>query len=278
MNYKGISDAWRYNMLDSGDRFTSGYLFWFHNSPIPQTPSRMWHWNLEPTAALYAMANAAEPVHPIFDYIKNTVSVANDLVTPMEGCKLSVEVIDVPGKKVFKAETMVDVPAEATACDLLTIPFPDDIYPVHFIKLRLFDAGGNEIGSNFYWRSTDQYKGANTVSGACAAGFQAINNLPEVKLRAKVTGGYDAAGEHVTKVALKNPAKTVAFFTRLQWLDASGKSVRPSYYSDNFFSLMPGESRTIDINNLRRDLPDGTYTLVVGGFRQKEQRFTVEVK
>jgi len=278
MNYKGISDAWRYNMLDSGDRFTSGYLFWFHNSPIPQTPSRMWHWSLEPTAALYAMANAAEPVHPIFDYIKNTVSVANDLVTPVNGCKLTVEVIDVPGKKVFKTEAKVDVPAEATACDIVKIPFPENIYPVHFIKLRLFDAAGKQIGSNFYWRSTDEYKGANTVSGACAGSFQAINNLPEIKLRAKVGSGYDANGEHVTTVALKNTARTVAFFTRLQWLDAEGKAVRPSFYSDNFFCLMPGESRTVDINNLRRDLPAGTYTLVVGGFHQKEQRFKVEVK
>ena len=41
---------------------------------------------------------------------------------------------------------------------------------------------------------------------------------------------------------------------------------------------MPGESRTIDINNLPEDVPAGKYTLVVGGFRQKEQRFTVVVK
>ena len=149
---------------------------------------------------------------------------------------------------------------------------------MHFISLELRDKSGRLLSSNFYWRSTDEYKGANTVSGACAGGFQAINNLPVIKLRAKVTSGYDADGEHVTKVALKNPARTVAFFTRLQWLDADGKAVRPSFYSDNFFCLMPGESRTVDINNLRRDLPAGTYTLVVGGFRQSEQRFKVEVK
>ena len=278
MNYKGISDAWRYNMLDSGDRFTSGYLFWFHNSPIPQTPSRMWHWSLEPTAALYAMANAAEPVHPIFDYIKNTVSVANDLAEIQPGCKVTAEVIDVPGRRVLRKEAVVDVPAEGTACDVIKLDFPADIYPVHFIKLRLFDKAGNQIGSNFYWRSTDEYKGASTVSGPCAGGFQAINDLPEIKLRAKVSSGYDASGEHVTKVALKNPARTVAFFTRLQWIGPDGKSVRPSFYSDNFFCLMPGESRTVDINNLPKDLPAGTYTLVVGGFRQKEQRFKVEVK
>ena len=278
MMYRGISDVWRYNQLGSGDRFCSGYLFWFHNSPIPQTPSRMWHWSLEPTAALYTMANASEPVHPQFDYIKNTVSVSSDLIEALPGCKVTAEVIDVPGRRVLYKEARVDVPAEGTACDVIKLDFPSDIYPVHFIKLRLLNAAGKEIGSCFYWRSTDEYKGPNTVSGPCTAGFQAINNLPEIKLRAKVSQGRDAAGEHVTTVALKNPARTVAFFTRLQWLGPDGKAVRPSFYSDNFFCLMPGESRTIDINNLPEDVPAGKYTLVVGGFRQKEQRFTVEVK
>ncbi|MBP5505821.1 MAG: glycoside hydrolase family 2 [Bacteroidales bacterium] len=278
MMYRGISDVWRYNQLTSGDRFCSGYLFWFHNSPIPQTPSRMWHWSLEPTAALYAMANASEPVHPIFDYIKNTVSVASDLVEALPGCKLTAEVIDVPGRRVLKKEAKVDVPAEGTACDVIKLDFPENIYPVHFIKLRLADASGTEIGSCFYWRSTDEYKGANTVSGPCTAGFQTINNLPVIKLRAKVSQSVDDAGEHVTTVVLKNTAKTVAFFTRLQWLGPDGGSIRPSFYSDNFFSMMPGESRTISINNLPEDVPAGKYTLVVGGFRQKEQRFTVEVK
>ena len=278
MMYRGISDAWRYNQLTSGDRYCSGYLFWFHNSPIPQTPSRMWHWSLEPTAALYTMANATEPTHPQFDYIKNTVSVSNDLIEPLPGCKLTAEVVDVTGRRVLKKEARVDVPAEGTACDVIKLDFPENIYPVHFIKLRLADASGKEIGSCFYWRSTDEYKGANTVSGPCTAGFQAINNLPDIKLRAKVSQGRDAAGEHVTTVTLKNAARTVAFFTRLQWLDADGKAVRPSFYSDNFFCMMPGESRTIDINNLPEDLPAGKYTLVVGGFRQKEQRFTIDVK
>ena len=81
----------------------------------------------------------------------------------------------------------------------------------------------------------------------------------------------------MVRVHLQNKTKGVAFFTRLQWLGPDGKPVRPSFYSDNFFSLMPGESRTVDINNDFSDLPSGTYTLVVGGFHQTEQRFTVKI-
>ena len=277
VNYKGIAEVWRYNKLGWGDRFTSGYLFWYHNSPNPQVQGRMWDWTLEPTAALFAMANATEPVHPQFDFIKNTVSVSNETFRAYSGCRLTVEVIDVPGRKIWSGEQRVDVPEDGTACDVLKVPFPRDIYPVHFIKLRLFDAAGKQIGSNFYWRSTDQYRGRETVSGPCAASFIAINKLPWIKLGAKVSSGLDVNGEHVVRVHLQNKTKGVAFFTRLQWLGPDGKPVRPSFYSDNFFSLMPGESRTVDINNDFSDLPSGTYTLVVGGFHQTEQRFTVKI-
>ena len=277
VNYKGIAEVWRYNKLNCGDRFTSGYLFWYHNSPIPQVQGRMWDWSLEPTAALFAMANATEPVHPQFDFLKNTVSVSNDRFERYDGCRVTAEVIDVLGRKVWSGTERVDLPADETVCDVLKVPFPLDIYPVHFIKLRLFNAAGEQVGSNFYWRSTDKYRGRDTVSGPCAGGFNAINQLPVIKLAASASTGKDASGEHVVTVKLRNRSKTVAFFTRLQWLGPDGKPVRPSYYSDNFFSLMPGESRTVQINNDFSDLPSGNYTLVVGGFHQTEQRFSFKI-
>ena len=277
VNYKGIAEVWRYNKLGWGDRFASGYLFWYHNSPNPQVQGRMWDWTLEPTAALFAMANATEPVHPQFDFLKNTVSVSNENFRRYDNCRLTVEVIDVLGRKVWNAEERVNVPEDATVCDILKVKFPLDVYPVHFIKLRLLDAAGNQLGSNFYWRSTDKYRGRETVSGPCAASFNAINSLPWIKVGATVSTGKDKEGEHVVTVKLQNKNKGVAFFTRLQWLGPDGKPVRPSFYSDNFFSMMPGETRTVNINNDLSDLPSGTYTLVVGGFHQKEQRFTVKI-
>ena len=45
----------------------------------------MWDWYLIPTAALYHTMHALEPVHVQFDYLKNTVSVYNDRLAPLEG-------------------------------------------------------------------------------------------------------------------------------------------------------------------------------------------------
>ncbi|KAA6299847.1 MAG: Exo-beta-D-glucosaminidase [Candidatus Ordinivivax streblomastigis] len=57
-NYKSIWEIWNYNKLNYGDRYTSGVLYWYHNSPIRQVCGRMWDWSLEPTAGLYAAQNA----------------------------------------------------------------------------------------------------------------------------------------------------------------------------------------------------------------------------
>jgi mannosylglycoprotein endo-beta-mannosidase len=53
VSYRSIWENWNYNRYEFGDRFTSGVLFWYHNSPIRQVAGRMWDWSLEPTAALY---------------------------------------------------------------------------------------------------------------------------------------------------------------------------------------------------------------------------------
>jgi len=276
MNYKTLCEVWRYNKLGSGDRWTSGYLFWYHNSPLRQVRGCMWDWSLEPTAALFATANATEPMHPMFDYLKNTVSVSNDLFTPITGCKVRAELYDLKSRKLWSKEAPVNVEADATTCDIFEIPFPEDISPVHFIKLRLFDAEGRQIGSNFYWRSTDKYLGRKTVSGPTTAGFQAINELPVIKLSAKASVSCDGL-ENVTTVTLRNTSRSIAFFTRLQWLGPDGKPCRPSYYDDNFFCLLPGEAKKVEIRTELKDLPHGRYTLVIGGFHQKEQRFVFDL-
>lgn len=48
-------------------------------------------------------------------------------------------------------------------------------------------------------------------------------------------------------VALRNPTSKIAFFNRLQLTDAKRHPVRPSFYSDNYFTLLPGESKTVTI-------------------------------
>ncbi len=273
MMYKSIWEVWNYNKLGYGDRYASGFLFWYHNSAVRQVCGRMWDWSLEPTAALYATANACEPLHPQFDYLKNTVSVINDYPEEFKGLKVCAELWDISSRRVGSFSAPVDLPADGVANDVLKIEFPENISPVHFIKLRLL-AEGKEIGSNFYWRSTDEYQGRNTLTGPATAGFESICRLGKTNVSLKY-GIREEDGKHIIDIRLKNTGRAIAFFTRLQLLDSDGRPVRPSFYSDNFFSMLPGEIRYVTIDT--EMLSGEGNRLVLNGYNipEKENRLAL---
>lgn len=241
-NYKSIWEVWNYNKLNYGDRYTSGFLFWYHNSPIRQVCARMWDWSLEPTAGLYAAQNACEPLHPQFDFLKNTISVVNDYYRVFTNYKVTAEVYDLNSKKVLSKEAIVNLPEDGVHENIFKIDFPSDITNVHFIKLRLLDDKGKEVGSNFYWRSNSKYEGKNTLTGPTTAGFLDLSKMKEVQLKVNYTT-REENNRYFVEMDVINRSGGIAFFTQLQFLDGDDKPVRPSFYTDNFFSLLPGEKK-----------------------------------
>ena len=263
MNSKSIWEVWNYNKLDYGDRFCSGLLFWYHNCPVRQVCARMWDWSLEPTASLYHTANALEPLHAQFDYLKNTVSVVNDYYQEFEGYTVVAQVYDINSKKAFEKSVKVDLPLDGVANDVLTIRFPEDISQVHFIKLRLKDEKGKEVSSNFYWRSNDKYEGKETLTGPTSSGFETLSQLKKAKLKTtyKIR---KSEGKYFVDVTVKNVSSSIAFFNQLQVLNQDLKPIRPSFYTDNFFSLMPGESKFVVIETNAEKIIEKPVIVVKG--------------
>ncbi|TCC99487.1 glycoside hydrolase family 2 protein [Pedobacter hiemivivus] len=265
MNYRALWEVWNYNKFQYGDRFASGLLFWYHNSPLPQTSSRFYDWFLEPTAGLYYSQNGLAPLHPQYDYIKNTVSVYNDYRQSFKGYKIIAMVYNFESKMVSKLDKIVDIPADGLVKDALKISFPEDISQIHFIKLVLEDARGKQIADAFYWRSNDKYKGAWTITGPAVSGFQDINKLNKTKLSLK-TSQKTFPGKTVATVLVENEGNSLSFFTQLRLTDGSGKSIRPAFYSDNFFNLLPGEKKEITIEIPSYVLKGNRFSIGIDAF------------
>jgi len=269
MNYRSIWEVWNYNKFNYGDRFTSGFLFWYHNCPLPQVAGRMYDYSLEPTAALYYSQNALQPLHPQFDYLKNTVSVYNDYRIGFKGYTISAKVYNLDSKLVWETEQKTDIPADGVVNDVIKVLFPDDISSVHFIKLVLKDEKGKEKAESFYWRSIDKYQGAWTMTGPATAGFSDISKLPPVMLQfdtsVKKSGDYA-----VVTAEISNPADAISFFTRLEVQDEKGSQIKPAYFSDNFFNLLPGESRKIKIEIPKYLLSSNKIELIINGWNASE--------
>ncbi|MDE3253083.1 MAG: glycoside hydrolase family 2, partial [Bacteroidota bacterium] len=278
INSKSIWEVWNYNKFGYGDRYCSGLLFWYLNSPVRQVCARMWDWSLEPTASLYYTANALEPLHAQFDYLKNTVSVYNDYFQSFSNYSLVAEVYDLNSKKILSKKIAIPLIGEdAVLNDLIRLDFPADITPVHFIRLGLHDASGKEVANSFYWRSTDPYAGKKTMSGPAAGGFSALQNMKPATVQTKYT--VTESGEQtLIDVDLTNTSTRLAFFTQLELLDNQKKPIRPSFYTDNFFSLLPGEKKHVRIETGNRSVFDQSVSLEVKGWNTTESNYFIHKK
>ena len=174
-------------------------------------------------------------------------------------------------KKVWSKSLQIDIPEDGVVNDIFTIDFPANITQVHFIKLRLYDDKKKEIANTFYWRSNDKYEGSKTLTGPTSSGFEDLSKLKQVQLKTQYKV-YQENGRHFIKAEIKNTSSTLAFFTQLQLLDENRMPVRPSFYADNFFSLLPGESKSIVIETAMSDMP-AKPNYVVKGWNVKPKEF-----
>jgi hypothetical protein len=103
------------------------------------------------------------------------------------------------------------------------------------VSLELHDAQGALVSQNLYWL------------GARPASYRELNSLAPTQLKASASS--TTAGDTVKlTIQLTNPASVVSLENKLTLLNVGDKQrILPAYYSDNYISLLPGESRTIQV-------------------------------
>jgi beta-mannosidase len=231
----------------------------------PSQPSFTWQiysYDLEPFGSFFGVKKACEPVHIQMNQNDFHVMVINNTAGPVEGLTASVCVLNLDGA--MRAQKQIPVNAKAsTSTDLGAIDFPQDLSPVHFVKVELRDARNQIVSDNFYWR------------GSQADDLTALDTIATAGLDAKLVR-RDARGKCLVDVTLTNSSNVVAVMAHLQLRkEQSNQRVLPVYYSDNYVSLLPGESRTISIEAAARDLAGDSPRVVLDGWNvtTKSQRF-----
>jgi exo-1,4-beta-D-glucosaminidase len=150
------------------------------------------------------------------------------------------------------------------------------------VKLTLLQ-DGKPASENFYWLSAKPYAdiqyadivlspdaqqrgGFTSRSSTNTADFSALQQLPPVKL--DVSHQIERRGQQrVARVRLHNPTERLAFFIQLALTcGRQGDEVLPTFWSDNYFSLLPGESKEVNATFTAADLHGATPVLEVGGW------------
>jgi exo-1,4-beta-D-glucosaminidase len=116
------------------------------------------------------------------------------------------------------------------------------------------------VADNFYWLATqtDQLDWDKTMwyytPQKVYADFTKLNGMTQVK--PEVTKVETNEGEEGTiTLTLKNPGKAISFFTEIVLeKKAAGAPVLPQFLSDNYVSLLPGETKMVVIRYHLKDL------------------------
>ena len=90
--------------------------------------------------------------------------------------------------------------------------------------------------------------------------------MPTVKLE---TGfkRHDANGKCLLDVSVRNPSTNIALMAHLQLRrKSSGERVLPVFYTDNYLSLVPGESKSVTIEAASSDLHGEKPLVVIDGW------------
>jgi hypothetical protein len=233
---------------------TTAVITWMSHPAQPSFVWQLYHYDLEPNSSLFAVKSAGEMVHIQFNEADGELQVINNLPQPLTDAVARVSIYLLDGTLASQYDTKVTAePSSVT--NLGEVKFPPRISSTHFLNLELRDAKGELVSSNFYWRGEPGYPDLLTD----------LNELPKVTLEAKVERSI-SGGQQMVTVTLHNPTNSVALMAHLQLRDSSGERVLPVYYSDNYVSLVPNESRTITIESAQQDYIDKGATVVVDGW------------
>lgn len=238
--YRALQEGFNYKMWD----WYTGMLVWKNQNPWTALRGFFYDYYLDYTGGYFGYAHGAEPVHIQLNLNDSLVCVLNQTARNIKNLNAEVMLYDLHGKLILSRKNTLDLNAHDTRL-LDKVELPDGGSEVFFLKLLLSE--NNEvIDENIYWL-TNKPKS-----------YEKLNDLQKVNLKTDVsrTGTKDAI------VSVANTENETAFFIRLKVVDKIGNLILPTYFSESYFTLLPGDSKKIKVV-----LPEGQATDKIDGIR-----------
>jgi|GEM_PF-4237205 len=264
--------------------------------PWPGMRGTLYDWDLRPSAAYFGARHALSPVQVLVTSGEGTdggadaVRLVNGTGKQVAGT-LVATAHDARGREVARFETDLSVAAGGVS-SVTPLDWPDAPAGPHFLTLDLFppgvdgdDDGGGDGDGEEPRRSAETPPLAHARSwrgGAdpAAAGLSALDDLPWVELEVGAT--VERVGEeYALRARLRNPAETPAVAVQLHLLPGdvsdsatgdsattgdSPRAIAPAFFSDNHFTLLPGEEREVTVRCAADAAGDAEPVLEVGGW------------
>jgi mannosylglycoprotein endo-beta-mannosidase len=235
-------------------RTTTGVITWMSHPAQPSFVWQLYHYDLEPNSALYAVKKAAETIHAQLNEATGALEVVNNTPAALQGLTLRKTIYEFSGKISEQTKYPVaNVPASSTI-KAAQIEVSARISALYFVKLDLTNASGALLSTNLYWQNVAQED------------YSGLDALPVAKLDVTASKRNEA-DQTILDVTLTNNTQTVALMAHLQVHgDGTGSRILPALASDNYLSLVPGEHRELTITMPTKALGQQAPVVLIDGF------------
>ena len=250
----------------------TGVIQWMLNNAWPSLIWHLYDYYLVPAGGYFGTKKACEPIHVQYSYDDNSVNVVNSTYETLKGMKVSAKIYNIDAKEKAAKDIKLDLAADSST-KALDLPTPEGLSTTYFVKLELHDAAGKLVSDNFYWLSTKldtlDWAGRSDTVYTPQKDFSdltGLNNLPKAKV--SVTKSVRVTGsEHWMTVSVSNTGSSVAFMVHPRLTRGKGgDDVVPVFWSDNYFSLLPGEKKSVSVRFDSASLDGAEPQIVVDGW------------
>lgn len=232
----------------------TGVIQWMLNNAWPSVIWHLYDFYLQPAGGYFGTKKACEPVHIQYSYDDRSVVVVNSANQDFNQLTAEASVYDFNLRRLFFRKINLDSAADSVQ-RLVKIPSENIDSQVYFVKLVLLDKKHSVMSTNFYWlpktlstynwSDEDEQKHPYYTAVTNYEDLSLLNQLKKVHLDATASIRHPKEGEEV-QVRIHNPSGSLAFQVQLSVVnDKSGDEILPVLWDDNYFSLLPGESRVV---------------------------------
>ena len=237
----------------------SGRLMWMSHPAWPSMNWQAYGADYDTYGTFYGLKKACEPVHVQLNLPELKIAVINNTLKPLRDLTVRTRVLALDGRSVADRSEKMSVGDNTTAEGAA---LPDTGPEVVFVKLELRDATGALLSENFYWQAPQP------------AALRQLGEMARMKVALSANARRTEESTVVT-VTLSNQGGQVAVMNAVALRHAStGARVLPSYASDNYVPLLPGETRRIEVACPGRTAP-GDLEVEVTGWNTQPARAAV---
>jgi exo-1,4-beta-D-glucosaminidase len=256
---RAMFEAFRVNI----DKCT-GIVQWMLNSAWPSLYWQLYDYYGVPTASYYSVKAGNMPQQLIYNYVDRSVYAVNESQEP-QTLKANVLLYNLSSQLLQKESAMITIPA-GKSVKVFTLKHFSDIA---FLSLKLQRGEDVLVARNSYCltEKNDVYDYAKsnwyTTPITQVADYKSLNSMPAATVQINM---QHSAGSVV--LTAKNTSDKIAFFNEFVLEGADGHAVSYSKWSDNYVTLLPGESRILKCSYPSED---SVRKVVMRGWNTSEQ-------